>query len=48
MTKWKSEQDIKTIMEELRKEVNPPPYSYMDILLERLEYRLFSLFNRYQ
>lgn len=48
MAKWKSEQDIKTIMEELRKEVNPSPYSYTDILLERLEHRLFSFFNRYQ
>ena len=48
MVKWKSEQDLKTIMEELRKEVNPSPYSYTNVLLERLEHRLFSLFIRYQ
>jgi hypothetical protein len=48
MAKWKSEQDLKTIMEELRKEVNPPPYSYTNVLLERLENKLYSFFNRYQ
>ncbi len=48
MAKWKSEQDLKTIMEELRKEVKPPPYSYTNVLLERLENKLYSFFNRYQ
>lgn len=48
MTKWKSEEDLKTVMEELRKEVKPSPYSYTDVLLERLENKLFSFFNRYQ